>query len=72
MDTSKFKVRLPRGTKIQCDALPLNYESPLTLNIGLVLDVPELRYFDGVTKGGVPIPLPLEVWNALLTQHKIP
>lgn len=34
-------------------------------NITLVTDVPELRYHDGKTNGGVAIPLNTEIWMDL-------
>ena len=60
---TRMTIYLPRGTAEQHDTAPLNF-IPLG-NFTLVTDRPELRFHDGVTPGGLVIPIPREVLPAV-------
>jgi hypothetical protein len=66
-----IKIFLCRGTQAQCSDLRKDYKPKHGLPLGLVTDAPELRFFDGVTQGGVSIPLPTTAWEALLNYHNL-
>ena len=60
---TRMTIYLPRGTAEQHDTAPPNF-IPLG-NFTLVTDRPELRFHDGVTPGGLVIPIPAEVLPAV-------
>jgi hypothetical protein len=62
----KYWVKLARGTIKAHEERPFP-EQPK--NFSLVTDAPEMRYHDGVTPGGIVIPLDEETWKKIMADY---
>ena len=59
---------LRRGSELEHQVLPFPVRAG---NFTLVTDLPELRFHDGVTRGGIVIPLDEATWKIIKEKNAI-
>lgn len=60
-------IKIARGTKTKHEQLALNELKPG--NFSLVTDAPELRFHDGITTGGIVIPISESTYKSIMAVY---